>query len=97
MKNTINWIDILSFMLFALAVFFILTRIFGHSATDLTISITLFSAVGMLLYKLNREFGEFKVKITGDIAVIKENINELKLRIDKIDSKLDKLLNKNGI
>ena len=55
--------------MFILAVYFILTRIFGHSATDITISASLFTIlsgiiyqIGNMVYKLNREFGEFKIK-----------------------------------
>jgi len=83
-QKKFSWIDIVLIILFLLAVYFISTRIFGHSASDLTISMTLFSLLGGLLYKLNREFGEFKVKtinsfdkMGSDFSLIK---NKLKIK-----------------
>ena len=57
-----RFLDLVIIVLFLLAVYFILTRIFGHSATDFTIMVTLFTILGGLLYNLNRELGEFKVR-----------------------------------
>jgi len=74
----VSWIDIAIILLFILAVYFILTRIFGHSATDLTISFTLFTLLGGLLYKLNREIGEFKIKTINSFKMLKEDIKGLK-------------------
>ena len=74
----IKWIDIAIILLFILAVYFILTRIFGHSATNLTINITLFTLLGGLLYKLNREIGEFKIKTINSFKMLKEDIKGLK-------------------
>ncbi len=79
----INWIDIIIIILFIMTLYFILTRILGHSASDLTISITLFTLVGSLLYKLSREFGEFKTKTMSSFDKIKEDMvlikNKLKI------------------
>jgi len=75
--NKINWMDIITIILFILAVYFILTRIFGHSATEITISVTLFTLIGGLLYKLNREFGEFRVKTINSFEKLKEDINKI--------------------
>lgn len=68
MNRRISWIDIAIIILFVLSVYFILTRVFGHSASDLTISITLFTLLGGLVYKLNREF-------------IKEDVQEIKNKV----------------
>ena len=83
MIKRISWIDIAIVILFILAVYFILTRIFGHSATDITISVTLFTLVGGLLYKLNREFGEFKMITMNSFNNLKEDINEIKNKLYK--------------
>jgi len=105
MGKYIKWIDVLSFILFILAVYFILTRIFGHSATDLTITVTLFGGLGVLLYKLNREFGEFKVEtinsfrrskedmteLKSDVKILKSDVNELKNKFQTMENKLDSI------
>jgi len=83
MIKRISWIDIAIVILFILAVYFILTRIFGHSATDITISVTLFTLVGGLLYKLNREFGEFKMITMNSFNNLKDDINEIKNKLYK--------------
>ena len=80
-----NLIDILIILLFLLSVYLILTRIFGHSASDLTIMISLFSFFGSILFKLvfvisnlNREIGEFKVKTINSFKKLREDLNDLK-------------------
>ena len=78
MNSKISWIDIIIIVLFILTVYLILTRIFGKSASDLAISISLFSLIGSLLYKLNRELGEFKVKTVNSFRKLKEDIEEIK-------------------
>lgn len=79
----ISWIDIAIVILFILAVYFILTRIFGHSATDITISVTLFTLVGGLLYKLNMEFGEFRIRTMNNFDNLKDDINGIKNKLYK--------------
>ena len=74
----VSIVDILLIILFLLAVYFILTRLFGHSASDLAISVTLFTLVGGMLYKLNREFGEFKIRVINTFSRLKEDVNEIK-------------------
>lgn len=81
MTRKINWIDILIIILFILAVYFILTRIFGHSASDLVISITLFTLLAAALYRLNRELGEFKIKTLNSFDKLKEDINLIKEKL----------------
>ncbi len=81
----LDWIDILLIILFLLAVYFILTRIFGNSASDLTIMFTLFGLLTTALYKLNREFGELSVKINNMDNNIKEGFNNIKKDIAQIN------------
>jgi len=94
MKKLI-WLDILIIILFILSVYFILTRIFGHSASDLTIMISLFSLIGSFVIRLtffvagfNREFGEFKVKTIHGFERVKEDMNLIKEDLGLIKNKL---------
>ncbi len=84
----INLIDILIVILFILSVYFILTRIFGHSASDLTISVTLFIFLGSLIFKLmyiifdiDKELSEFRVRTIYSFNNIKENMNLIKNKL----------------
>lgn len=81
-------VNVLIIVLFIVAVYFILTRIFGHSATDLTIGITLFTFLGSLVFKmvhvmygLNREFGEFRIKTINSFERLREDIGKIKNKI----------------
>lgn len=80
-------VDILIVILFLLAVYFILTRIFGHSASDLAISVTLFTLVGGMLYKLNREFGEFKIRAINTFNRLKDDVSEIKEAVTEAKTK----------
>lgn len=71
MAKGVRLIDFAIIILFALAVYLILTRIFGHSATDLAISITLFTQ-----FKV-RTINTFS-RLKEDITSIKEDIKEIK-------------------
>lgn len=75
----INLIDVLIIILFVVTIYFILTRIFGHSASDLTISISMFTLLGSLLYKINREIGEFKIKTINSFERLREDLNGLRV------------------
>lgn len=81
MKVKISWIDILLVILFIISVYFILTRIFGHSATDLTISVSLFTFLAGLLYKLNRELGEFKIKSINSFDNLKQDMTLIRKKL----------------
>jgi len=83
MFKKVDWVDSIIIILFILAIYFILTRIFGQSATDLTISVTLFTLVGGMLYKLNREVGEFKIKTINSFDRLKKDITEIKRGLNK--------------
>jgi len=81
MSLKLTWIDIVLVILFILSVYFILTRIFGHSATDLAISVSLFTFLAGLLYKLNREIGEFKIKSINSFDNLKQDMILIKKRL----------------
>ena len=97
-----DWLDALMILLFLLAVYFILTRIFGHSASDIAIFVSLFGFLAVALYKLNRVFGEMKVRVSyvekgikegfdrvrGDINVLKEEMGLVKGDMGLIKKKL---------
>jgi len=79
----IDWFKVLLILLFLLSVYLVLTRIVGHSATDLAITISMFTFLGSLLYKLNREFGEFKIKAIFSFNKISNDIKEIKETLKK--------------
>lgn len=81
MVKKINWVDILIIILFILAVYFILTRIFRHSASDLAISVTLFTLLAAALYRLNREVGELKIRTINSFDKLREDINSIKKKL----------------
>ena len=75
-------------LLYLLSVYFMLTRIFGHSATELTILIGVFTILGSLIIhnshytlKINRELGELKVETKACLAEIKKDIGEMKMEL----------------
>ncbi len=84
MNKKMGLVDIFIIVMFLLTIYFILTRLFGHSATDTTISVSLFTILSGLLYNLNKEFGEFKIKTIHSFNKLKEDINKIskKLKID---------------
>jgi hypothetical protein len=68
--------------------YFILTRIFGHSATDATIIVSLFSILSAFLikintslYKLNRELGEFAIENKHCLTSINKRIDSMEVII----------------
>lgn len=97
-----SWFDIIIILLFLFSVYLILTRIFGNSASDLSIIVSLISFSGSLIarvmyavYNLNREIGEFKIrtahgfqKVKDDMTFVKSGIEFLKNDIGLIKKKL---------
>ncbi|MBI2671326.1 hypothetical protein HYX16_00150 [Candidatus Woesearchaeota archaeon] len=97
-----DFLDFVILILFLLAFYFILTRIFGHSATDISIGFALFSILGSMLYQLNREVGElkantkfsfkmFKTDMSGlksDVSVLKSDVSVLKSDVSEIKEDL---------
>jgi len=91
----IGWNEILIIVFFLLAVYFILTRIFGHSADNLTITATLFMILANLslffvssLYKLNREVGEMRLNMVNSFKKVADDMIELKRDIGEIKRKI---------
>ncbi|MBI3051999.1 hypothetical protein HYY74_06105 [Candidatus Woesearchaeota archaeon] len=83
-KSKISLIDAMIIILFLMAVYFILTRIFGHSATDLTIAITLFTLLGGMMYRLKREVGELKIKTINSFGRLNEDIRQIEDGLSQI-------------
>lgn len=84
----INWIQVLSIILFVIVVYMILTRLFGHSATDLAITVGLFVLLFINQYQLNREVGEIKSALKYDFIKVKEDIQKVNGGITLINKKL---------
>lgn len=83
-KSKISLIDAMIIILFLMEVYFILTRIFGHSATDLTIAITLFTLLGGMMYRLKREVGELKIKTINSFGRLNEDIRQIEDGLSQI-------------
>ncbi len=90
MKKTVpfTWIDAVIIIFFLLAVYFMLTRIFGHSATDLSITAAFFISLAGFLYNLNREFGEFKVKTIMSFEKVHTDLSKITADMEKLKTKL---------
>ncbi len=80
-----SWLDIIIILLFLFSVYLILTRIFGNSASDLSIIVSLFGLFGSLVtrvmyavYHLNREIGEFKIKTAHGFQKVKDDMDFVK-------------------
>ncbi len=96
-RYEVTWYQTLAVVLTLLLLCMIITRIFGHSATDIMIIMTAFSTFGTWIYNLEkrtsgieREVGELKThvqhgfaNVKKDVSEIKENLSELKLLIRK--------------
>lgn len=87
-KFKFSWIDILIIILFLLSLYLILTRIFGHSASDLTIIISLSTFLGSIIFKvsyiifnLNRETGEIKIQMKNSFQKVREDIDLIKKKL----------------
>ena len=87
----LNWFEILFWIFIIILIIMILTRIFGKSATDTQIYITLIivmltimgSLVKIMSYivKMNREIGEIKVQMTNNFDSIKKDITLIKNKL----------------
>lgn len=83
----INWTQVLSIILFVIVVYMILTRLFGHSATDLAITVGLFVLLFINQYQLNREMGEIKSALKYGFIKVKEDISRIDEGIMVINKK----------
>lgn len=79
-KTKFGWLDVLLIILFLLSVYLILTKLFGHSATPIEITFSVFVVLGGLMYKINREIGEIRIKMINGFIKIREDINKLRKR-----------------
>ncbi len=77
----IGWLEVLIMVMFVIVVYMILTRLFGHSATDLAITVGLFTLLFANQYKINRELGEIKISITQSFERVKEDMHQIKSRL----------------
>ena len=84
MTTKITWTQVLAVLLFILVVYMILTRIYGHSATDIAIALGLFTLLFVNQYQLNREVGEIKLSLKHSFQRVHEDITMIKRKL-KVD------------
>ncbi len=84
----VTWYQALAVALTILFFYMVLTRIFGHSVTDLSIVISLFGMLCTWLYNLNREVGEVKTKFNE----FKQEFKEFKNQVGKEFSELKQII-----
>ncbi len=82
-RYEVTWYQALAVALTALFFYMVLTRIFGHSATDFALTTTLFGMLGTWLYNLNREVGELKTELKNFKESIHEEFQAIKHMISK--------------
>jgi TRAP-type mannitol/chloroaromatic compound transport system permease large subunit len=77
MKMKFNWIDVLIIVLFIVVLYLLLSRIFGHSPTDLTVSVSLFTFLGAVVFRmqyillnLSREVGGIKINMINSFKKV---------------------------
>ncbi len=87
-NSTFTWTQAASIILFILAVYMILTRLFGHSVTDLAITAGLFTLLFINQYHLNREMGEMKTSMKFSFTHVKDDIGTIKNDLISIKKKL---------
>lgn len=85
----INWLEILFWIILAVLIIMILTRIFGGSATDVQIYIAI--TTGMLtimsyIVKMNREIGEIKIEMKHISSGIKQGFIKIREDINKLQN-----------
>lgn len=82
MAKKIEWLEILFWIIMIILFIMILSRIFGHSATDIQIYITL--VMGMItimgyIMRMNREIEEIKIQMISSFKKVREDISKLTL------------------
>lgn len=87
-KIKAHWLEITALVFFLLAVYLILTTIFGNSATPIEVTITLIGGLSVLIYRMNREIGEIKTNMKHSFGKIKEDINLIRGDLGLIKKKL---------
>ena len=90
-KLKLEWIDILIVAFAILVIYMLFTILFGKSATPVEVTMGLFGFLASLFYKLtrdltdsvsklNREFGEFKIRVINSFGNLRKDINQIKRR-----------------
>ena len=80
----IERLEILFWIVMIILFIMILSRIFGKSATDTQIYLAFFTGLLIIMghiFKLNREFGEFKIRSINSFNSIKKDINLIKKKL----------------
>ena len=85
-RKIFNWIlNLALIILLAIGLYLFLTRIFGHSPTDFQLIIWIAGFFGTALlkifsivYGINREIGELKIRIQEGFIKIKNDIGGIK-------------------
>ena len=91
MAKKIEWFEILFWIFLIILIIMILSRIFGKSATDINIILTIAAimlAIMGHIVKMNREIGEIKVGIKYSFNNIKNDMNSIKKGLNLIKKKL---------
>ena len=90
----VSFIDLLTIVAFLVVFYLILTRIFGHSATDMQLMVGVFTALMIYLAKLDREIGESKIDTKHRFGNIESNMNIFKDELAKVHKSLEAINNK---
>jgi len=93
MAKKIEWLEILFWIIMIILFIMILSRIFGHSATDIQIYLAIFTGLFIIMGhilklnnnigKLNREIGEIKIQMISSFKKVREDISKLTLSKNK--------------
>ncbi len=79
--SRINWLEVLFWIIILLLLAMVLTRIFGHSATDVQIYLAFISGLLVVMtqiVKMNREIGEIKIQMKNSFRKVRDDIEKLK-------------------
>ena len=82
-----GWLEVLFWIVMAVLVGMILTRVFGHSATDVQIYIGIVSGFFLItgyMMRMNREIGEIKIDMKHGFERVREDINGIKDNISRL-------------
>ncbi len=84
-----GWLEVLFWIVMTVLVIMILTRVFGHSATDVQIYIGIVSGFFLLtgyIMRMNREIGEIKIEMKYNFNKVREDIENINVKISKLRS-----------
>jgi len=86
-QRKIELIEILFWIIIIALFIMILTRMFGKSATDIQIYLGFVAGLTMVMgfiTKHHREIGEIKIIMKHNFAKVKEDMNRIENKIDKL-------------